>query len=85
MIPRECKRLAEVDFPIAEVSRHSARERSSRHHVTGETAKIKKVARDMAEKDIRNGNLDHTPKMTTASGRSKMKNGMNSDLGWRYA
>jgi len=24
MIPKECKRLAEVDFPIAEVSRHSA-------------------------------------------------------------
>lgn len=31
MIPRECKRLAEVDFPIAAVSRHSARERSIRH------------------------------------------------------
>ncbi|NIM68639.1 MAG: DUF1156 domain-containing protein [Armatimonadetes bacterium] len=30
-IPRECKRLAEVDFPIAEVSRHSAREKSIRH------------------------------------------------------
>ena len=29
-IPRECKRLAEVDFPIAEVSRHSAREKSIR-------------------------------------------------------
>ena len=28
MIPRECKRLAEVDFPIAEVSRHAAREKS---------------------------------------------------------
>lgn len=28
MIPKECKRLAEVDFPIAEVSRHSAREKS---------------------------------------------------------
>jgi len=26
-IPRECKRLAEVDFPIAEVSKHSAREK----------------------------------------------------------
>ena len=23
MIPKECKRLAEVDFPIAEVSRHA--------------------------------------------------------------
>ena len=29
MIPRECKRLAEVDFPIAEVSRHAVRERPS--------------------------------------------------------
>ena len=27
MIPRECKRLAEVDFPIAEVSRHAVREK----------------------------------------------------------
>ena len=24
MIPKECKRLAEVDFPVADVSRHSA-------------------------------------------------------------
>ena len=31
MIPRECKRLAEVDFPIAEVSRHAAKEKSIRH------------------------------------------------------
>ena len=30
MIPRECKRLAEVDFPIAEVSKHAAREKDSR-------------------------------------------------------
>jgi putative DNA methylase len=30
-IPKECKRLAEVDFPIAVVSRHSAREKSIRH------------------------------------------------------
>jgi len=29
MIPKECKRLAEVDFPIAEVSRHSAQEKAS--------------------------------------------------------
>lgn len=28
MIPKECKRLAEVDFPIAAVSKHSAREKS---------------------------------------------------------
>src|SRR5215210_5339137 len=31
MIPRECKRLAEVDFPIAVVSAHAAREKSIRH------------------------------------------------------
>ena len=31
MIPKECKRLAEVDFPIAVVSRHAAREKSLRH------------------------------------------------------
>ncbi len=31
MIPKECKRLAEVDFPIAAVSKHSAREKSIRH------------------------------------------------------
>ena len=30
MIPRECKRLAEVDFPIAEVSKHAVREKNSR-------------------------------------------------------
>jgi ribA/ribD-fused uncharacterized protein len=31
MIPKECKRLAEVDFPIAAVSKHAAREKSIRH------------------------------------------------------
>src|SRR5712691_434939 len=31
MIPKTCKRLAEVDFPIAEVSRHAVREKSIRH------------------------------------------------------
>ncbi len=31
MIPKECKRLAEVDFPIAEVSRYAAKEKSIRH------------------------------------------------------
>ena len=30
MIPRSCKRLAEVDFPIAEVSKHAVREKSIR-------------------------------------------------------
>ena len=29
MIPKKCKRLAEVDFPIAVVSKHSAREVNS--------------------------------------------------------
>jgi adenine-specific DNA methylase len=31
MIPKNCKRLAEVDFPIAAVSSHAAREKSIRH------------------------------------------------------
>src|SRR5436190_4108408 len=31
MIPKECKRLAEVDFPIAVVAKHAAREKSIRH------------------------------------------------------
>lgn len=31
MIPKECKRLAEVDFPIAVVSRHAAKEKSVRY------------------------------------------------------
>jgi len=31
MIPKDCKRLAEVDFPSAEVSRHAAREKSIRY------------------------------------------------------
>src|SRR5438093_3136747 len=31
MIPKDCKRLAEVDFPIAVVSAHAAREKSIRH------------------------------------------------------
>ena len=31
MIPADCRRLAEVDFPIAEVSRHAVREKSIRH------------------------------------------------------
>ena len=29
MIPKDCKRLAEVDFPIAEVSWHAAREKAT--------------------------------------------------------
>ena len=31
MIPKACKRLAEVDFPIAAVSKHATREKSIRH------------------------------------------------------
>jgi adenine-specific DNA methylase len=31
MIPKDCKRLIEVDFPIAAVSAHSAKEKSIRH------------------------------------------------------
>jgi hypothetical protein len=31
MIPKDCKRLAEVDFPIAAGSEDSAREKSMRH------------------------------------------------------
>src|SRR5262245_5877656 len=31
LISKDCKRLAEVDFPIAEVSKHAAREKSIRH------------------------------------------------------
>ena len=31
MIPRDCKRLAEVDCPITVVSKHAAREKSIRH------------------------------------------------------
>src|SRR5687767_6246182 len=30
MIPKECKRLAEVDFPISEVSKHAASEKEAR-------------------------------------------------------
>ncbi len=32
MIPRSCKRLAEVDFPIAEVSRHAVRQNTTLGH-----------------------------------------------------
>lgn len=28
MIPRECMRLAEVDFPISEISQHAVKEKS---------------------------------------------------------
>jgi len=35
MIPKERKRLAKVDFAIAEVSRHAAPEKSIRHRAPG--------------------------------------------------
>jgi len=35
MIPKECKRLAEVDFPIAVVSKHSARDLPAAPHGGG--------------------------------------------------
>ncbi|MCD6118771.1 DUF1156 domain-containing protein [bacterium] len=31
MILKDCKRLAEVDFPIATMSKHAVREKSIRH------------------------------------------------------
>lgn len=31
MIPKECKRLAEADFPVAVLSEHAAREKCIRH------------------------------------------------------
>lgn len=31
MIARDYKRLIEVDFPIADISKHSAKEKSIRH------------------------------------------------------
>src|SRR4030042_3709296 len=34
MIPKECKRLAEVDFPIAVVSKHSVRDKYIRYKPT---------------------------------------------------
>jgi hypothetical protein len=33
MIPKECKRLAEVDFPIAVVSKHAAKALSPKKRV----------------------------------------------------
>ena len=41
MIPRACRRLAEVDFPIAEVSRHAAREKSIRHQPPAGDAELR--------------------------------------------
>ena len=35
MIAKDCQRRPEVGFPIAEVSRHAAREKSTRHGDSG--------------------------------------------------
>jgi hypothetical protein len=43
MIPKECKRFAEVDFPIAVVSEHSAREMSIGHRITEEPHHLMEV------------------------------------------
>jgi adenine-specific DNA methylase len=47
MIPKECKRLAEVDFPIAKVSAHSAREKSIRHGYPS-TLRLRSARRSLA-------------------------------------
>ena len=51
MIPRECKRLAEVDFPIAEVSKHAAREKSIRHGHPS-TLHLWWASREVVEDDV---------------------------------
>lgn len=43
-IPKQCKRLAEADFPIAVVSKHSAEEKSIRH---GQAAAIRRELRQV--------------------------------------
>ena len=50
MIPKDCKRLAEVDFPIAEVSRHAAREKSIRH---GQPSTLHRLRTDPQTEDDR--------------------------------
>jgi hypothetical protein len=44
VIPNDCKRLAEMDFPIAKVSRHAAREKSIRDPVRFDWHEVTKVA-----------------------------------------
>jgi len=45
MIPKECKRLAEVDFPIAVVSKYSVKEKAVKHgHPSGFTFMVGKEA-----------------------------------------
>jgi hypothetical protein len=44
VIPKECKRLAEVDFPIAEVSQHAAREKSIRAAGAGGLERVRRRA-----------------------------------------
>jgi len=43
VIPKDCKRLAEVDFPIAVVSRHAVRDKSIRH---GHTSTLQEPIKD---------------------------------------
>ena len=51
MIPKECKRLAEVDFPIAVVSKHSARQKAGT--LNGGEQQMVAVARGlMAEPEV---------------------------------
>jgi len=46
-IPKECKRLAEVDFPIAVVSKPSAREKSTRlNFICGARGGCLRISRD---------------------------------------
>lgn len=45
MIPKECNRLAEVDFPIAVVSRHAVRDKPIRH---GHTSTLQEPIKDPA-------------------------------------
>ena len=40
MILKGCKRLAEMDFPIAVVSKHAVREKSIRH---GDVVRVKRA------------------------------------------
>jgi hypothetical protein len=48
MIPKECKRLAEVDFPIAVVSKWAAKEKSNNHlaHLAPNERRVAEDRRD---------------------------------------
>ena len=51
MIPKECKRRADVDFPIATVSRHFTRGESINNSTRIGGHEVKKVERDWVELD----------------------------------